>query len=195
MPIYRQLFDFLSLASIAISIAKTEREGRRSPKHARPSEHSSHHQKGGAKFKFLADGWVAGGRLGWTTVAAVIIGPRKNSRYVFVSCTFAMCELLHTALSICPVIAHTEAAIDFRYRRILSALCATLPLLGELQPLVRKLFIAPLAFLVPAVRKISVLYHVRTGLLCPRLKPDRAITRCGEIHRHGDLHLPLWIGG
>jgi hypothetical protein len=31
MPIYRQLFDFLSLASIAISIAKTEREGRRSP--------------------------------------------------------------------------------------------------------------------------------------------------------------------
>jgi hypothetical protein len=35
MPIYRQLFDFLSLASIGISIAKTERERRRSPKHAR----------------------------------------------------------------------------------------------------------------------------------------------------------------
>ena len=78
MPIYRQLFDFLSLASIAISIAKIEREGRRSPKHARPSEHSSHHQQGGAKFKFLADAWVAGGRLGWTAVAAVIIGLRKN---------------------------------------------------------------------------------------------------------------------
>jgi hypothetical protein len=42
------------LASIAISIAKTEREGRRSPKRARPSEHSSYHQQGGAKFKFLA---------------------------------------------------------------------------------------------------------------------------------------------
>jgi hypothetical protein len=35
MPIYRQLSDFLSLASIAISIAKIERERRRSPKHAR----------------------------------------------------------------------------------------------------------------------------------------------------------------
>jgi hypothetical protein len=30
MPTYRQLFDFLSLASIAISMAKTERERRRS---------------------------------------------------------------------------------------------------------------------------------------------------------------------
>jgi len=66
------------LASIAISIAKIEREGRRSPKRARPSEHSSHHQQGGAKFNFLADAWVAGGRLGWTAVAAVIIGLRKN---------------------------------------------------------------------------------------------------------------------
>src|SRR5215467_9605979 len=56
MPIYRQLFDFLSLASIAISIAKTERERRRSPKHAKPSEHSSYHQQGGAKFKSL-EGW------------------------------------------------------------------------------------------------------------------------------------------
>src|SRR5262245_13939513 len=56
MPIYRQLFDFLSLASIAVSIAKTERERRRSPKHARPSEHSSYHQQGGAKS--LADRWV-----------------------------------------------------------------------------------------------------------------------------------------
>ena len=74
----RKLFDFLSLASIAISIAKIEREGRRSPKHARPSEHASHHQQGGANFKFLADAWVAGGRLGWTAVAAVIIGLRKN---------------------------------------------------------------------------------------------------------------------
>src|SRR5262249_49409395 len=56
MPIYRQLFDFLSLASIAISIAKTERERRRSPKHAKPSEHSSYHQQGGAKFKSLEVG-------------------------------------------------------------------------------------------------------------------------------------------
>jgi predicted DNA-binding ribbon-helix-helix protein len=49
---------FLSLASIAISIAKTEREERRSPKDARPSERSSYHQQGGAKFKSLADAWV-----------------------------------------------------------------------------------------------------------------------------------------
>jgi hypothetical protein len=32
---------------------------------------------------------------------------------------------------------------------------------------------------------------VRAGLLCPRLTRDRAIAGCGEIHRHGDLHLPL----
>jgi flagellum-specific peptidoglycan hydrolase FlgJ len=53
MPIYRQLFDFLSLASIAISIAKTERERRRSPKHAKPSEHSSYHLQGGASSNLL----------------------------------------------------------------------------------------------------------------------------------------------
>src|SRR6516165_401429 len=73
----------------------------------------------------------------------------------------------------------------------LTVLSATLPLLGELQPLVRELFVAPLAFLVPAVRELSVLSRVRAGLLCPRLTPDRAIAGCGEIHRHGDLHLPL----
>src|SRR5262249_46927246 len=71
-------------------------------------------------------------------------------------------------------------------------LCATLPLLGELQPLVRQLFVATLAFLVPAVRELSVLRHVRARLLCPRLMADRAITGCGEIHRHTDLQLPLW---
>src|SRR6516164_9651847 len=58
----------------------------------------------------------------------------------------------------------------------LTVLSATLPLLGELQP---------------AVRELSVLSRVRAGLLCPRLTPDRAIAGCGEIHRHGDLHLPL----
>src|SRR5262249_5713005 len=68
---------------------------------------------------------------------------------------------------------------------------AALPLLGKFQPLMRQLFVASLAFLVPAVRELSVLYHVRAGLLCPRLTPDRAIAGCGEIHRHGDLHLPL----
>ena len=73
----------------------------------------------------------------------------------------------------------------------LTVLSATLPLLGELQPLVRELFVAPLAFLVPAVRELSVLSRVRAGLLCPRLTPDRAIAGCGEIHRHGDLHLPM----
>ena len=76
---------------------------------------------------------------------------------------------------------------------VLTVLCATLPLLGELQPLVRQLFVAALAFLVPAVRELSVLSRsrVRTGLFRPRLTPDRAIAGCGGIHRHGDLHLPL----
>jgi len=69
---------------------------------------------------------------------------------------------------------------------VLTVLCATLPLLGELQPLVRQLFVAPLAFLVPAVRELSILSRVRTGLFRPRLTPDRAIAGCGEIHRHGD---------
>jgi hypothetical protein len=35
---------------------------------------------------------------------------------------------------------------------------------------------------------------VRAGLLRPRLTPDRAIRGCREIHRHSDLHLPLWTG-
>src|SRR5262245_64987512 len=74
---------------------------------------------------------------------------------------------------------------------VLTVLCATLPLLGERQPLVRQLLVAPLAFLVPAVRELSVLARVRAGLFCRRLMPDPAIARCGGIHRHGDLHLPL----
>src|SRR5262245_59038758 len=73
---------------------------------------------------------------------------------------------------------------------VLTVLCAALPLLGELQPLVRQLFVAPLAFLVPAVRELSVLDRVRAGLFRPRLTPDRTIVGCGQIHRHGDLHLP-----
>src|SRR5262249_45503269 len=78
-----------------------------------------------------------------------------------------------------------------RRESTLIVLCATLPLLGELEPLVRQLFVAPLAFLVPAVRELAVLSRVRAGLLCLRLTPDRASAGCGEIHRHGDLHLPL----
>jgi hypothetical protein len=70
---------------------------------------------------------------------------------------------------------------------------AALPLLGELQPLVRQLFVAALAFLVPAVRELSVLDRVRAGLFRPRLTPDRAIAGCGDIHRHGDLHLPPYV--
>ena len=73
----------------------------------------------------------------------------------------------------------------------LTVLSATLPLLGELQPLVRELFVAPLAFLVPAVRERSVLDRVHAGLLRPRLTPDRASAGC--VHRHGDLHLPLTV--
>src|SRR5262245_33992206 len=78
----------------------------------------------------------------------------------------------------------------------LTALCATLPLLGELQPLVRQLFVATLAFLVPAVRELSVLSRsrVRTRLFCPRLTPDRAIAGCGEIHRHGDSPPSTMVG-
>jgi hypothetical protein len=78
-------------------------------------------------------------------------------------------------------------AIVFRYGQILSALYATLPLLGQLQPLVRKLFVAPLAFLVPAVGEILVFFRARSF----RLVPGRAATRCEEVRRHGDLHLPL----
>jgi len=55
----------------------------------------------------------------------------------------------------------------------------------------RQLFVAPLTFLVPAVRERSVLDRVHAGLLHPRLTPDRAIAGCREILRHGDLHLPL----
>jgi hypothetical protein len=76
-----------------------------------------------------------------------------------------------------------------RRESTLTVLCAALPLLGELQPLVRQLFVAPLAFLVPAVRELLVLDRVRAGLFRPRLTPDRAIVGCGQI-RHGDLHLP-----
>src|SRR5262244_1889109 len=74
-----------------------------------------------------------------------------------------------------------------RRESTLIVLCATLPLLGELQPLVRQLFVAPLAFLVPAVRELSVFFRVRSTPLVP----DRAIAGCEEIYRHGDLHLPL----
>src|SRR5262249_7045760 len=70
-------------------------------------------------------------------------------------------------------------------------LSATLPLLGKLPPLVRQLFVAPLAFLVPAVRELSVLDRVRAGLLRPLLTRDRATAGCVAIHRHGDLHLPV----
>jgi hypothetical protein len=51
---------------------------------------------------------------------------------------------------------------------------------------VRQLFVAPLAFLVPAVREISVFFRVRSSRLVLR-----AITGCGEIYHHGDLHLAL----
>jgi hypothetical protein len=66
-------------------------------------------------------------------------------------------------------------------------LCATLSLLGELQPLARKLFVAPLAFFVPAVGEILVFFRARSS----RLVPGRAAARCEEVRRHGDLHLPL----
>ena len=72
----------------------------------------------------------------------------------------------------------------------LTVLSATLPLLGELQPLVRELFVAPLAFLVPAVGKIFAFFRVRGS----RLVPGRAAARCGEVYRHGDLHLLLTLG-
>src|SRR5262249_4479458 len=68
---------------------------------------------------------------------------------------------------------------------------AALPLLGKLQPLMRQLFVAPLAFLVPAVRELSVLDRVRAGLLCLRLTPDQAIAGCEEIHCHGNLTFHL----
>ena len=80
-------------------------------------------------------------------------------------------------------------AIVSGYGQNLSALHATLPLLGQLQPLVRKLFVAPLAFLVPTVGEILVFARARSF----RLVPGRTAARCAEVYRHGDLHLPLSI--
>ena len=71
----------------------------------------------------------------------------------------------------------------------ITQLGGTLPLLGELQPLVRQLFVASLAFFVPAVGEILVFFRVRSS----RLVPDRAIANCQEIYRHGALH-PLCFG-
>jgi len=73
----------------------------------------------------------------------------------------------------------------------------TLSLRGELQPLVRKLFIAPLAFLVPAaVRELPAFRRVRTESFRPRVRRFtlQAIAGCEEIHCHWDLHHSLsWI--
>ena len=77
---YRQLFDFLCLVSIAISIAKTERGRRWSPKYVRPSEHSSTPSaRQGSKFKSLADAWVdlSGGGF-WSEVEA----PGRKRKWV-----------------------------------------------------------------------------------------------------------------
>src|SRR5207245_8408873 len=73
---------------------------------------------------------------------------------------------------------------------------AALPLLGELQPLMRQLFVATLAFFVPAaVRELPAFRRVRTESFRPRVRRFtlQAIAGCEEIHRHGDLHhSPSW---
>jgi hypothetical protein len=65
------------------------------------------------------------------------------------------------------------------------------PLLGEFEPLVRQLFVAPLAFFVPATgRELSAFCGVRTQSFGPRVRglTFQMIAGCYEIHRHGDLH-------
>jgi hypothetical protein len=59
----------------------------------------------------------------------------------------------------------------------------TLPLLGELQPLMRQLFVAPLAFFVPAaVREVAAFRRVRTESFRPRIRglTLQAIAGCEE---------------
>jgi hypothetical protein len=68
----------------------------------------------------------------------------------------------------------------------------TLPLLGELQPLARQLFVALLALFVPAtVRELPAFRRVRTEsfrLAVQGLNPAGPIAGGDEIHGHGDLH-------
>src|SRR5262245_3194041 len=76
---------------------------------------------------------------------------------------------------------------------VLTILCATLPLLRERQPRVRPLSAAAPALPVPPARWSPVLTRSRVsrGLSSTRVRPNRAIAGCRQIHRHGDLHLPL----
>jgi hypothetical protein len=66
------------------------------------------------------------------------------------------CELLHTAAPICPVCRTEKIGLTLWWIDSFSLspirLDAPLPLLRELQPLMRQLFVSPLAFLMPAVR-------------------------------------------
>src|SRR5262245_22194900 len=75
----------------------------------------------------------------------------------------------------------------------------TLPLLGELQPLMGELFVAPLAFFLPAAdRELAAFCRVRTEPFRPRIRglTLQAIAGCEEIYCHGDLHdSPSWTEG
>src|SRR5262249_21365944 len=67
----------------------------------------------------------------------------------------------------------------------------TLPLFGELQPLMRQLFVAPLAFFVPAaVRELPAFRRVGTESFRPRVREltFQVIAGGEEIYCHGDLH-------
>jgi len=68
----------------------------------------------------------------------------------------------------------------------------TLPLLGELQPLARQLFVALLALFVPAtVREPPAFRRVcaeSLRLAVQRLNTARPIAGGEEIYCHGDLH-------
>src|SRR5262252_1197929 len=102
-----------------------------------------------------------------------------------------LCDLLLTLWKVVqsnPV--KSARAIVFRNGQILSALHATPPLLSQLQPLLPKLFVTPLAFLVPAMGEILVFFRARSfGLI-----RGGAAARYEQVRRHGDLHFPLAFG-
>src|SRR5262245_16486367 len=61
----------------------------------------------------------------------------------------------------------------------------------------RQLFVAPLAFFVPAaVRELPAFRRMRTESFRPRVGrlALRAIAGCEEIHGHGDLHHSPFLG-
>jgi hypothetical protein len=67
-------------------------------------------------------------------------------------------------------------------------LCRTLPLLGELEPLVRQLFVAAFAFLVPTVRnQVQAVCWARSGFVGRRAHASAPGPASAGRGIHGDL--------